>query len=86
MPQDVDILADNFSREHGREAISAAFYLAAKYLEDHDSDGYERYFRIYICLAQRSGSARSLFAWHEQVSRQDSEANMTFASDRLGSG
>ncbi len=72
MPQDVDFLADNFSREHGREAINAAFCLAAKCLEEGDRDGCERYFQIYVRLAQRSGRAESLSAWHAQVARQSS--------------
>lgn len=86
MPYDVDDAADNFIQEHGREAIGTAFCLAAKCFENHDSDGYERYFRIYVRLAQRSGMATTLFACHEQMSRQKSESNMTPAGDQFRSG
>ena len=84
MPQDLDLLADKFSREHGRDAIGTAFHLAAKSLEEHDAEGYERYFRIYVRLAQRSGNASVLSAWHEQMSRQESEVNLSFASAQVG--
>ena len=79
MPHDVDHLADDFLREHGREAISLAFQLAAKCLENHDGDGYERYFQIYVRLAQRSGRAGALSAWHEQASRPESDNDRTVA-------
>ena len=69
MPHEVNHLADDFIREHGREAISLAFRLAAKCLQNQDSDGYERYFQIYVRLAQRSGRAGALSAWHGQASR-----------------
>ncbi|HXS05361.1 MAG TPA: hypothetical protein VN723_01120 [Rhizomicrobium sp.] len=75
MPHEIDRLADNFIGEHGCEAISLAFHLAAKCLQNQDSEGYERYFQIYVRLVQRSGRAGALSAWHEQVSRQEFDNN-----------
>ena len=80
MPHNFENLADDFIREHGREAIGLAFHLAAECLEDHDGDGYERYFQIYVRLARRSGKAGALSAWHEQASRQESDSSRRLAS------
>jgi hypothetical protein len=68
MDQSLDNLANNYIHEYGRDSIAAAFQQAAKCLENQDYAGYERHFRIYVRLAQRSGFARELSRCHRDVS------------------